>query len=350
MPNDMLKEDIRILGSSDCFDALAGSTILVTGSTGLIGSLIVLGALAHNDSHEGKVRVVALARSRDKAARVLGDAMRRDDLRVVYGDVTALPEIDEPIDWISHGASITSSAAFAAHPVEVARTEVDGTVSLLELARCKQVRGMVFLSSLEVYGDVEEGHGEVFEDYGGSFDRLKPRNSYPAAKCLCESLCAAYASEYGVPVKIARLAQTFGAGASPDDRRVFAQFARAAQQGTPIVMHTPGTGCRCYCYTTDVAEGLMTILAKGDAGQAYNVSNPRTYCSVREMAEMIVERYRDGGVSLEFDFPEDLSSFGYAAPSFVRLNSDRLMALGWRPRYDLPEMYDRLVSSFASSA
>ena len=60
---------------------------------------------------------------------------------------------------------------------------------------------------------------------------------------------------------------------------------------------------------------------------------------------MVVERYREGGVTLTFDCPDDLTSFGFAAPSFVKMNSDKLAGLGWTPRYDLPEMYDRLIAS-----
>ena len=68
------------------------------------------------------------------------------------------------------------------------------------------------------------------------------------------------------------------------------------------------------------------------------------------MAEMMVERYKPNGVSLEFDYPEDLSTFGFAAPSFVKLNSDKLLSLGWSPQYDLPEMYDRLISGMEESS
>ena len=345
MGTTALAEDIHSLGAGNSFAAFDGTTVLITGSTGLIGSLFAKGALSYNEQHGGAVRVIAVARNAEKANRVFADYLDCDALRIVVADIAKPLDIDEPVHWISHGASLTSSADFARKPVEVACTELDGTRNVLELARAKNVRGMVYLSSLEVYGDIPKDHGDVREDDGGALNRFVPRNSYPCAKQMCEALCTGYASEYGVPVKVARLAQTFGAGVAANDGRVFAQFARAAMKGEPIVMRTPGVGCRCYCYTSDAVRGLLAILEKGQAGQAYNVANPATYCSVREMAEMVVGRYAQGGVSLEFDFPEDLSAFGFAAPSYVKLNSDKLADLGWSPEYDLPEMYDRLIAS-----
>lgn len=345
--DETLSTDIVNLASSQAFDSLDGGTLLVTGATGLIGSLLVRAALYRNRNNGGVVRVVALARDADKAARMFKGFPEGDQFRILIGDVTQPLNIDEHVDWISHGASFTSSAAFARQPVEVALTELEGTRNILEFARGQAVKGLVYLSSLEVYGDVPQEHGDVLEADEARLDRLVPRNSYPAAKRMCESLCAAYASEYGVPAKIARLAQTFGAGVALDDQRVFAQFARAVIEGEPITLHTPGQGCRSYCYTSDAVDGMLAVLTTGAAGEAYNVSNPRTYCSVREMAEMVVNRYRESGVKLHFDFPEDLTSFGFAAPSFVKLNSDKLMALGWKPQFDLPEMFDRLISSMS---
>jgi len=345
MQTDVFEQDVALLAACDDFSGLDGSTILVTGSTGLIGTLYVKGLLAWNDAHGGKIRVLALARSQEKAQRLFGSLLEREDLDIVLGDTCNLPQIDEPIDWISHGASITSSQAFAKTPVEVSWTELQGMRNMLELAREKNARGMVYLSSLEVYGDVPEGHGDVREDFCGPLDRFVPRNSYPVAKRMCESLAVSYASEYGVPVKIARLAQTFGAGVSPADTRVFAYFAKCVIAGEDIVMRTPGLGCRCYCYTSDAVRGIVTVLVNGTAGEAYNISNPETYCNVRDMANMVVDTYGEGKTHVVFDIPEDVSSYGFAAPSFVKLNSEKAMALGWEPAFNLQEMYGRLIAS-----
>ncbi len=89
---------------------------------------------------------------------------------------------------------------------------------------------------------------------------------------MAENLCACYASEYKVPVMMARLAQTFGPGIPKDDRRVFAMFARCAMQGEDIVLKTTGESTRMYSYTTDAVTALFTILLKGQPGSAYNIA------------------------------------------------------------------------------
>ena len=88
-------------------------------------------------------------------------------------------------------------------------------------------------------------------------------------------------------VKTARLAQTFGAGVTADDNRVFAQFARNIIAGEDIVLHTTGELSRCYCYTVDAIEAILFILLKGEDGEAYNVANEDTYCSIYEMASVL---------------------------------------------------------------
>ena len=125
----------------------------------------------------------------------------------------------------------------------------------------------------------------------GALDSMAVRSSYPEAKRLAETLCVAYYREYGVPVRIARLTQTFGTGVVRGDSRVFAQFAEAALTGRDIVLHTPGTTARCYCAVSDAVRALDVILHQGTDGEAYNVANPSTYCTIREMADRIAMRY-----------------------------------------------------------
>lgn len=81
---------------------------------------------------------------------------------------------------------------------------------------------------------------------------------------MAETMCISYGSEYGVPVKIVRLAQTFGAGVSKDDNRVFAQFSKAVLNGYDIILHTKGETKRNYCYTTDAVRAIFTVLTKGE--------------------------------------------------------------------------------------
>lgn len=245
------------------------------------------------------------------------------------------------VDYIFHCASITASKMMIEKPVETLLISVEGTKNILNFAQEKKCASVVYISSMEVYGAFNESK-EVREENLGYIDHLKVRSNYPESKRLCENMCVAYYTEFGVPVKIARLAQTFGAGILPGENRVFAQFARSAMQGKDIVLHTKGQSEGNYCYTRDCITGLLTILLKGTNAEAYNVSNPRTHTTIAEMANLVAEKIADGKIKVVFDIPED-NTFGYAADTKMKLNSDKLQALGWKPEVALEEAYRRMM-------
>lgn len=166
---------------------------------------------------------------------------------------------------------------------------------------------------------------------------------------MVECLCASYASEYGVPVKIARLSQTFGAGVEYEDGRVFAEFARCALEKKNIVLHTKGQTVRSYCYTKDAVAAMLLILAKGESAAAYNVTNMDTRISIADMAQLVCDTFPQAGIQVTFDMPDDVAAFGYNPEMVIALDSGRLMELGWKPTTDLREMFIRLAKSMSGS-
>lgn len=314
-------------------------TILITGATGLIGKALVAFFAAQPDAH-----ILAAVRNPDKGHRLFD--RYGDRVELVTWDVTTPAAFSHgSVDYLVHAAAETASRAFVEHPVDVIRTIIDGTTNVLAFARAASVKSMVFLSTMEVYG--LPVCDPVTENDYGPLDPTSVRASYPEAKRLAESLCAATAHEYGVPVKIARLTQTFGEGVARNDTRVFAQFANAVFEKRDIVLHTDGATARCYCSISDAISAIWTILQKGVNGEAYTVANADTFCTIRQMADMLSADHPASRVVVD---QSAAVGKGYAPEFRMRLSTRKLEALGWRPHVGLREMFDRLLADWASSS
>lgn len=332
--NKILQEDIYSFTlPEELTDTLKDRSILVTGATGLIGSSIVMCINALNIG----VKFILPVRNLEKAIRLFENIP--DSNIILCSQEECLSKASEyRCDYIIHCASPTNGNYMSEHPVETFNFTVDYTDDLLKYCRNHPVKGMVYLSSIEYYGQIFNDE-PVSEDMNGLIDHQSPRSSYSLGKQAAEFLVFAYAHEYGVPSKIARLTQTFGAGISAQDNRVFAQFARSIVKGENIVLHTPGKSAKPYCYLTDCVSAIIYILLKGKDGQAYNVATPSSYVTIRDLANLFCE-FSEKENKVVFDFSSD---HGYAPETRVNMDSSKLMELGWKPQYNLKEMIRRLL-------
>lgn len=334
--NSVEKQDIqRCISLLKLTDQLNGSSFLITGGTGLIGSALIhlLSAL------DKDVNIFAPVRNVEKALSMFND----DELNKISFFECDLSTYDycklDNVDYIIHCAAPTSSKFFVEKPVETAEIIIDVTKSLLSYAVKHKVKGFVYLSSLEVYGTLSDDTKEVSEDVQGYINPMSVRSSYPIAKRAAENLCCLYAKQYGVPAKVARLTQTTGAGISKDDNRVIVQFARLCAKGQDIVLHTNGESARPYCYITDAITAILYILLKGKAGEAYNVANEDTYISAKGMADYLRDNFNPAiNVRVELD-----DNMGYAPITKLKLSSEKLRRLGWSPSMGLREIFYNLI-------
>jgi dTDP-glucose 4,6-dehydratase len=339
-PDDkILREDLEYLAETRDFSGFLNTSVLVTGATGLIGSQFVKLFLCLNRIKNANIKILAFIRDDKKAQKIFNNFYER--INFINGDIKSIPQVDDNIDFIIHGAGETSSKTFIERPVETIDTAYIGTRNMLELARTKKVKGFVYLSSMEVFG-ITDSEEKKENDYG-YIDILNPRSSYSESKRMCECVCACYVKEYNVPVKIARLVQVLGASVDYNDTRVAAQFARSVIENKDIVLRTEGKTRRPCIYTRDVVAGICTVLLKGKAGEAYNVANADTTTTIRETAEMIVKNIADN-IKLVFniDVPAEY------IPNLnlnLNLNIDRIKALGWKAEIGLEEAYRRMIDS-----
>lgn len=347
--NQIIKEDTENILSRPYIEwsRFDGSVILVTGATGLIGKTICFALLAYAETAENPPKIIALVRNLEKAKRVFADYADSPRLEIAVSDIRDFQGCDLRPDYIIHTAGETSSLAFVSRPVETIMTAVRGTENLLRFAAESDVRGFIYLSTMEVYGAPHDDT-LISENSGTNIDPMEIRSSYPESKRLCETLCAAYGREYNIPVKVLRLTQTFGPGVSYDDGRVFAEFARCAAEQRDIVLRSKGETKRMYLYTADAAAAVLLVLLQGDNGTAYNAANENTYCTILEMAEYAAKHCGSRPVSVTFS-PDDAGKYGYAPVLHLNLDVSRLQSLGWKAEYDLPQMFQRMISTMQES-
>lgn len=335
---NVFEEDLSRVAKVIAEQRFKGKTFFITGSTGLIGSVLIKSLLWANDHYSLGNHVVAQLRNKAKADQVFAGWQGID---YCVGDIRDPIVWDEEVDFIIHAASETKSKNMVEHPVETLWTTLSGSKNVLDFAKAKHVAKLVYLSSMEAFGVVDT-NDRATEAMLGAIDLTKPRSCYPESKRMAENMCACYHAEYGVPVSTVRLAQTFGAGVPADDTRVFAQFARSAMMSKNILLHTQGTSWGNYVYTADAATAIFTVLKKGNDGECYTVANEGASMQIRDMAQLVANEIANGKIHMIIDIPES-TTFGYAADTRLRLDSGKVQGLGWQAQVGLAEMYRRMI-------
>jgi dTDP-glucose 4,6-dehydratase len=335
--NKIRQIDLEEIVQNPIIDEFKGKTVFVTGATGLIGSEIVLSLLCANRLKNLEIKVVAQVRNYDKATVVFKKVLDNPNLEFVIQDINNEFVYQKNIDYIIHCACVTSSKEMINEPIKCIETTINGAKNILDFANKKNVSGICYLSSLEVYGNVDKTT-LVDENAYGFIDLTSPRSCYPEAKRLAEVLFASYYNKYGTKTKVARLAQTFGAGITKDENRVFAQFAKSAINKKDIVLHTKGETLINYCYLTDCVIGIFYILLKGENGEAYNIANKKTNISILDMANLVAQKHN---IKVKIELSD--INYGYKPTIKVLLNPKKLELLGWKPKFELEQMFDRTI-------
>ena len=330
---DMFNESIyeRSLATAIQGAKLRGARVLVTGATGLIGSFLVDALARMNDAGAG-IEIHAAGRSEAGIRSRFGDLADQPYFCYVPYDATKPVSLDFEPDFVVHAATSAHPLAYATDPVGTMRANVFGSMELLEALRRQGHGRFLLLSTGETYGenpDLPDGFSET--DHGW-IDPMLPRACYPESKRAAETLCASYAAQYGVDALVARLCHVYGPTFTSSNSRADAQFIRKALAGEDIVMKSMGGQVRSFCYVADAVSALLTLLAGGGTGQAYNVANRASVASIRQYAETLADI---AGVKVVFDVPPEAERAGYTKITRAVLNPAKLEGLGWTAKYDL---------------
>ena len=316
---------------------LNNCNILVTGGTGLIGSCLVDALMSYPQKN---YNIYVIGRNQKRAQKLFSKYETDKYFHFICHSIEYPLDCKIDFHYIIHAASEASPSSFASNPVELIKTNIAGLSNLLDYGIVHNLKRFLYISSGEVYG---EGDGEDFnENSYGYVDILKARSCYPSVKRLAETLCASYSQEYGLDFVVARPCHIYGPNFTENDSRVYAQFIRNVLRGEDIVLKSSGEQLRSWCYVVDCVSALLYILLNGDNCQAYNIADPSSTVTIKELAEIIS---KIGKRKVIYQQPSEIEKKGYNIVTKSVFSIDKIEALGWSVSGTLQEKLQITINS-----
>ena len=315
----------EIASANECFSKLKNTTVMVTGADGFVGRLLTAALLLRNDLFGDGIRAAAKVRSREDAEKKFGRLCGRDDLTIISdGFVRA--------DYIIHLGGFADNS-----PVT---DSAEQTADLLIAAKEYGCRAVLVVSGAEVYGTVFKDKEKLQEDDSGYVAFTESKSGPEVAARAAETLAAACCAEYGMHVKLARCGCVYGADAPACDRDWAVLLADAAK-GKHLVLATDGIEKRSFCYVSDAAAAMLTVLLLGEDAVPYNIADESGDISLRGFAEAVCAALPESGLHLRFLKTEDENREAPLKTPISKvpyvLDGSRVKALGWSPKVGLTQ-------------
>lgn len=345
--NRIIREDVENIISADDipFEGMYGKTVLIAGANGYVPAYFVHTFLSLNRERNAGIKVLALCRNEDRARQRFADYLGQEDFRLIIQDIRTPIELDEDIQIYIHAASPASIKKRYEDPVNTFLANVKGADNMLHSAVQNHCEYFLFLSSVDVYGKMEN-HERLKEDALGYLDFLNSRNIYSCGKRAAEALCKAYQVKYDLPVFIVRPFQIMGPGPELDDGRLHIDFISQMLGSNAIILKSDGTAIRTFMYITDAIKAMLMVMLKGRSGEAYNIVAEEGEASVKELAELMASNVTDRKIEVLFDYEKRNSIEVTGALSVVTGDSEKLSALGFQNEHSLAEGSARMMQYY----
>lgn len=333
-----------ISDSSKKLEFFSGKTFFISGITGLVGHQFAMTILYMNKYLGTNCRIIGLARNKEKFESLYSE-YESLGIEGVFQDIVEPLKCNQEIDYFLHAAATTKSSSIIKNPINTFLDMIEGTKNVLELACKNKNSRTIYLSSMEVYGQFDH-YTVVNEESLGYLDLTNVRNVYPEGKRACELLCASYYKEYGIDTMVARLAQTFGSGVDLNDGRFFSQLAKSVINKEDITLNTEGNSIANYCNSRDVVRALLLLFNCGEPSNIYNISNPNSTDSIKNVANMVCREIALNQIELKYQILQKQNS-KYAEDTQIKLDIKKIVDLGWQPEISLQESFEKLIFSMA---
>ncbi len=312
----------------------ARKRILVTGGAGFVGSHLCDALLAAG--HEVLCADNFFTGNKANIEALLDHPY----FELIRHDVTFPLYVE--VDEIYNLACPASPIHYQHDPVQTLKTSVHGAINMLGLARRLKAR-ILQASTSEVYGDPNV-HPQP-EEYWGNVNPIGPRSCYDEGKRCAETLFFDYHRQFRLPIKVARIFNTYGPRMHPNDGRVVSNFIVQALRGDPITIYGDGKQTRSFCFVSDLVEGLRRLMdAPEDVTGPINLGNPGEFTMI-ELAEAVIRL--TGSASPMVFRPAPVDDPRQRQPDITKARGK----LGWEPTIPLEQglvhtiaYFDRLLT------
>ena len=330
--HEIYKADVKSAARENLdWNKLADKSLLLTGATGLIGTMIVDVLMKKNHDENLNVTIYAAGRNEKIAAQRFADYRDDKNFRFVKMNVNEPITQDFSVDFIIHAASNSQNKLFSSDPVNTIMANILGSYNLLNYGVKSKLKRFLFVSSGDSYGQALNAADVFDEKYCGHIDCNTLRAGYPESKRASESLCQAYITQHDMDIVIVRPCRIYGGTMRLDDSKAMSEFIMNGVRGENIVLKSEGLPQFSYCYVADCVTGIFYCLLEGKCGEAYNIADSSEILSLREIAEYINSL---AGTKVIFELPDAVQARGFSKAVRAILTNDKLRGLGWTPKDD----------------
>ena len=336
-------EDVKKVASLEVeWQKICGKHFVISGASGMIGSFLIDVLMHKNRAENANISITALVRNEARAKERFNAYAGDEKLNIVKCDINSglnLPGVKA--DFVIHAASNTHPVAYANDPVGTVATNIIGTNNMLAFAAENGCERFVFVSSVEIYGE-NRGDTEYFtEDYLGYIDCNTLRAGYPESKRCGEALCQAYIRKENMDIVIPRLARSYGPTMLKSDTKAISQFIGNGVRRENIVLKSAGTQLYSYTYAADAVSGVIYCLLRGECGHAYNIADPASDITLRDLAAVIAGI---AGREVVFEIPDAVESAGFSKATKAIMDGTKIKKLGWQPLYNMQSGLERTIA------
>ena len=346
--SNLVFEDMKKIDNKLFLDKIKKDLkIMITGCNGMIATYLLYYFLYLNDNYDCNIKVYAITRNILKSRNKFSDLFERSDICFIEHDVNLEFNFDFGVDYIYHLASCADPANILNNPTDIIKSNTIGTINVMEYAKKYKVKKVVFSSTREVYGKVDENILEVDENSLGIIDQLGVRACYPEGKKIGECIVNSYYLQHEIPYTILRIAHTYGPGMPiSNDGRIMSDLINNVVNNESIVLKSDGSAVRGFCYLTDLISAILFTTFDGKKAEVYNVCNEDENISILDLAYKLVNLFPEKKLDVSYVKISDSEREAYCKFKRVMMNTDKLRSLGWMPRVKLDEGLKNTVNSF----